>query len=191
MKKLLIIVLGLLLTGCVAQKNFQLDDKKLTENIFSTTQEPKFEMETAGLKYLGSIDESTGESALRYRAYSHFFTGKDYIIVISMVTLNTGEWMVHKPWELQLEKEKHGKKVFDCGIEYKTITLAKNDILVVKGGLPPKIGQTYTAKIWIYSPGGITGGTRIYLNYYESGNHKNNLQGFIERADTRTKFKML
>ncbi len=49
-------------------------------------------------------------------------------------------------------------------------------------------GIKTTSKAWVYTPGGIQGGTRIMIRYFEQGDKTNNMDAFIERANKRVVF---
>ena len=191
----LLFVIGSLifLSGCVTSNSYHVDQNLLQQSqVFKSTQVPSFTMKLSDtFKYIGQINFSKSDTDHSYRYYSHNFINEieEFVVAIQMITLNTGEWNVYRPWKWDLGKETHGEKPFYCGTSMYNLKLSKKEQEMYK---PYKIfnGTKMTSKIWVYTPGGIMGGTRIVIRYFEQGNKTNNLSAFAKRADKNVVFKM-
>ncbi|MBT4287339.1 MAG: SHOCT domain-containing protein [Deltaproteobacteria bacterium] len=143
------------------------------------------------IKYLGQIDGSKNDSDHSYGFFSHYFINEKqkYGTLIQMITLTTGEWNVYRPWKWDLEKELHGDKSFDCGTNIFNLKLSKKEKEIFR---PYDIfdGTKVTCKVWVYTPGGIQGGTRIIITYFEPGDKTDEMSSFVKRADNHVIFKI-
>jgi Short C-terminal domain len=186
-----IITALLFLTSCVS--SYHVDQNLLNQNhLFKSTQAPSFTMEVSNdLKYLGQIDYNKNDSAHSYSYYNHnFINGRDeFIVSIQMITLDTGEWNVYRPWKWDLGKETHGDKPFYCGTSMFNLKLTKKEEEIYSA-YEFFNGTKVTCKTWVYTPGGIMGGTRIIIHYAEKDNKINDMAAFIKRANERVVFKI-
>ncbi len=188
-------VCALVLTaGCVAIQDYTVDPHTVNQSrVFTSGQARGFSLKLSNdFKYLGCIERSQNDTAHSYQYFVHYFAHEkgDFIAVIPMVTLDVGEWNAYSPWKWESENELHGEKTFYCGTSFQS-SLSLNNFekdLYKKYGYSP--GITATVKSWVYTPGGIVGGTRIIIHYIEKENHTKDLTAFSSRANARMNFRI-
>ncbi len=174
-------VISILFPGCVKSgRNFVVDKQLLEEqHSFKTSQEPAFTMdipEGAEFKKMKLSDVNDIDGSWSDRLYFFRIKNPDYILMVEMETVYEAVWGVGQPWTNSLGKEIHGAKPFSCGT----------------GVYKKKKKITDTYKAWMYSPGGdgFYGSTRITVYYLEDNDQTGDMEAFIHRADSRTKFRM-
>lgn len=189
----IIFLSAILVTGCVTSKSYFVDPNQVNRNfIFTSPQSPSFSIKLSeDFKYLEGVNLSKNDTGLSYTYYNHYFANEkdSFFVSIQMITLNTGEWHVYRPWKWDLGKEIHGDKPFYCGTSYYRLKMTEKEKELSR---EYKLydGTLITTKVWVYTPGGISGGTRIIIRYFEKGNHTENMAAFIKRANNRLDFQI-
>ncbi len=182
--KLLVLFLSavsILFSGSVQSGRKFVVYKQLLEEqyVFKTSQEPAFTMDIpigGEFKKKKFDDVNDIDGSWSDRLYFFKTENPDYILLVDMETVYETEQGVAQPWTNSMGKEIHGTKSFDSG----TGVVKKNN----------QITNTY--KGWVYAPGGdgFHGSTRITVYYLEDNDQTGDMQVFIHRADSRTKFRM-
>jgi len=190
---LIILLMIFLTTGCVTSSSYFVDPNKVNQNfIFASPQSPFFSMKLSkDFKYLEGVDLSKNNTDHSYSYFNHYFVNEKepFAASIQMITLDLGEWNDYRPWQWPLEKEIHGDKTFYCGTSLYNLRLTKKEKeLYQKYDIYN--GTLITTKIWVYTPGGTSGDTRIIVRYFEKGDQTENMGAFIRRANNRLDFQI-
>jgi hypothetical protein len=179
----------ILLSGCVASKNYQVDQNLLNQQVFKSSQEPSFSMKLSDdFEYLGQIDNSKSNTDHSYRHVSYHFVNekKSFATAVHMITLDTGEWNVYRPWKLDLGEEIHGEKRFFCGANMFYLVLNEKEKNIYASSSFSD-GTLVTNKVWVYTPGAYRG-TRIIVHYIEKGNKLARISDFSKKANQNIVF---
>ncbi len=188
---LLLLFIQLVFMGCVEKKVYQVDKKRLEQQkIFHSSQEPSFTLKLSeGLEYYKTLGktEEVEKPGIRYTLNQHRFFAQeplyDYRVVVTFQTLYEGEWGHSDPGVISPGKEKHGNKIFHCGVNTNPEKIDADR---------PNFEVYSTYKTWVYTPSSLNGHgkTRVIVQYWEPRDQTDDLEAFLERSDKHVNFTM-